>query len=133
VFSTVLTTAYNEPSQRSQIHQVRGWRNVRPREWRNEEAFVPRHNIAPHSNGVVMRRDESQDGGLSEDLVLQTMKWGLVPHWCKHEDKTLNTINARAENLATDGGMWASIKGRKRCVVIIRKNRNCMERYREVS
>ncbi|KAK7688484.1 hypothetical protein QCA50_008022 [Cerrena zonata] len=46
------------------------------------------------------------------------MKWGLVPHWSKEEDKTLKTINARSENLVEGGGMWASIKGRKRCVVV---------------
>jgi putative SOS response-associated peptidase YedK len=49
---------------------------------------------------------------------MQTMKWGLVPSWSKHEDKSLNTSNARAENLISDGGMWANIKGRKRCVVL---------------
>ncbi|KAH0579765.1 hypothetical protein H2248_002602 [Termitomyces sp. 'cryptogamus'] len=46
------------------------------------------------------------------------MKWGLVPHWSKHEDKTLSTTNARAENLVEGGGMWASIKGKKRCAVL---------------
>lgn len=48
---------------------------------------------------------------------MQTMKWGLIPHWAKVEDNTLNTINARAENLAEGGGMWGSIKGKKRCAV----------------
>jgi putative SOS response-associated peptidase YedK len=48
------------------------------------------------------------------------MKWGLVPHWSKHEDKTLSTTNARMENLAgIEGGtMWNSIKGKTRCAVI---------------
>jgi putative SOS response-associated peptidase YedK len=46
------------------------------------------------------------------------MKWGLVPHYSKFEDKNLNTTNARAENLAADGGMWASLKGPKRCAVV---------------
>jgi putative SOS response-associated peptidase YedK len=46
------------------------------------------------------------------------MKWGLVPHYSKFEDKNLNTTNARAENLAGDGGMWASLKGPKRCAVV---------------
>ncbi|TCD68996.1 hypothetical protein EIP91_009218 [Steccherinum ochraceum] len=48
---------------------------------------------------------------------MHTMKWGLVPHWAKHEDKTLNTTNARSENLVDGGGMWGSIKGRKRCAI----------------
>ena len=57
-----------------------------------------------------MRRSDQQ-------LVLQTMKWGLVPHWSKFEDSSLNTTNARAENLAEGGGMWASLRGSKRCVI----------------
>ena len=48
---------------------------------------------------------------------MQTMKWGLVPHWSKSEDKSLNTINARSENLVDGGGMWASIKGKNRCAI----------------
>jgi len=48
---------------------------------------------------------------------MQTMKWGLVPHWAKFEDKSLNTTNARSENLVEGGGMWGSIKGRKRCAI----------------
>lgn len=46
------------------------------------------------------------------------MRWGLVPHWSKAEPPTLNTINARGENLQEGGGMWGSVKGRKRCVVL---------------
>lgn len=49
---------------------------------------------------------------------MQSMRWGLVPHWSKAEPPTLNTINARAENLEEGGGMWGSVKGRKRCVVL---------------
>jgi len=48
---------------------------------------------------------------------MQTMKWGLVPHWSKFEDKSLNTTNARSENLVEGGSMWASIKGTKRCAI----------------
>lgn len=48
---------------------------------------------------------------------MQTMKWGLVPHWSKVEDKSLNTTNARSENLVAGGGMWGSIKGKQRCAI----------------
>jgi putative SOS response-associated peptidase YedK len=51
-------------------------------------------------------------------LVMRTMKWGVIPHWEKAEDSTLNTINARAESLMENSGMWTSIKGKKRCVVV---------------
>ena len=105
-------------------------------EWVDEEAFQPRFNIAPRSRSPVIRRrnhfdDRSAAATAAEDegkvaeteknlkgAVMHTMKWGLIPHWSKHEDIKLNTINAKGENLIDGGGMWASIKGRKRCVVV---------------
>lgn len=53
--------------------------------------------------------------------ILQTMKWGLIPSWTKRDPGyggMLKTINCRSEGLASSGGMWSSMKGRKRCVVI---------------
>ncbi|KAJ6542590.1 hypothetical protein B0H19DRAFT_303476 [Mycena capillaripes] len=83
-------------------------------EWERRDAFVPRYNIAPHTQSPVVRRRDSRNS----ELVMSSMKWGLVPHYSKFEDKTLNTTNARAENLAGEGGMWASLKGPKRCAVV---------------
>lgn len=85
---------------------------------------IYRYNIAPRTFAPVIRRRDpapSQQGDSStsdDELVMHTMKWGLVPHWSKHEDKTLSTTNARSENLVEGGGMWASIKGKKRCAVV---------------
>ncbi|EJD04916.1 DUF159-domain-containing protein [Fomitiporia mediterranea MF3/22] len=96
-------------------------------EWIDEDAFYPRYNVAPRSRSpVVRRRNRYDDRAASEEqgeteqkgTVMHTMKWGVVPHWSKHEDTNLNTINAKGENLTEGGGMWASIKGRKRCVVV---------------
>lgn len=52
-------------------------------------------------------------------MVLQSMRWGVVPRFHKHDDGALKTINARGENL-TDGtsGLWNGLKGRKRCIVV---------------
>jgi putative SOS response-associated peptidase YedK len=85
----------------------------------NEEEFVPRYNIAPRSQAPVIRRRDPvpSESGSQHSIILQTMKWGLVPHWSKFEDKSLNTTNARSENLVDGGGMWASIKGKKRCAI----------------
>lgn len=52
---------------------------------------------------------------------LQSMKWGLVPSWTSRNPdyKTvLKTINCRDDSLSRGGGMWASMKARKRCVVV---------------
>ncbi|KAH9837929.1 uncharacterized protein C8Q71DRAFT_755265 [Rhodofomes roseus] len=99
------------------IQEMHGY-NVHVGEWVGQDQFQPRHNIAPRSQAPVLRRREQGEDGSPDDLVLQTMRWGLVPHWSKHEDKTLSTTNARRENLVEGGGMWQSIKGKRRCAVV---------------
>lgn len=52
---------------------------------------------------------------------LQAMKWGLVPFWTKRNPDygtVMKTINARDDSLATKGGMWNTMKQKKRCIVI---------------
>lgn len=52
---------------------------------------------------------------------LQSMKWGLIPFWTKRNPDygaMMKTINCRSDSLSQTGGMWSSMKGRKRCVVI---------------
>ncbi|KAF7795134.1 hypothetical protein EIP86_006281 [Pleurotus ostreatoroseus] len=102
-----------------QIQALEGY-NVHMGEWIDQEQFHPRHNIAPRTQAPVIRRRQAgsapTDGNTSK-TVLHTMKWGLVPHWAKHEDNSMNTINARYEALIEGGGMWGSIKGRKRCAL----------------
>lgn len=52
---------------------------------------------------------------------LQSMKWGLIPFWTKRNPDyaaVMKTINCRDDSLAQSGGMWSSMKGRKRCVVV---------------
>ena len=52
---------------------------------------------------------------------LQSMKWGLVPFWTKRNPdygSVMKTINARDDSLASKGGMWNTMKQRKRCIVV---------------
>ncbi|KAG5948122.1 hypothetical protein E4U59_003453 [Claviceps monticola] len=52
---------------------------------------------------------------------LQAMKWGLVPFWTKRNpdyQTLMKTINCRDDSLSSPGGMWASMKNKKRCIVI---------------
>lgn len=52
---------------------------------------------------------------------LQSMKWGLIPFWTKRNPDygaMMKTINCRSDSLSQSGGMWSSMKGRKRCIVI---------------
>ena len=106
------------------------------------------YNFAPGYNGIVYRADvpdfgagphrghgedgnkkpaasaaregsEANDGGVR--YKLQAMKWGLIPFWTKHNPNyatMLKTINCRDDSLAAGGGMWNTMKARKRCVVL---------------
>ncbi len=99
------------------------------------------YNFAPGYFGVVYRADTPDFGaGPRRDTVhadnagssvtdgseqttyrLQSMKWGLVPSWSKRNPdyaSMLKTINCRSDSLLSPGGLWASMKSRKRCIVI---------------
>ncbi|RYP14153.1 hypothetical protein DL765_006561 [Monosporascus sp. GIB2] len=75
-----------------------------------------RHTGGAEESSVRQRRD----GGRTR-YKLQSMKWGLVPFWTKRNPDygtVMKTINCRDDSLAQAGGMWSSMKARKRCVVI---------------
>ncbi|KAH6617332.1 hypothetical protein F5144DRAFT_541425 [Chaetomium tenue] len=105
------------------------------------------YNFAPGYHGVVYRADVPDRGaGTSRPAhaprdtdttpttttdappaspptryKLQSMKWGLIPSWSKRNpdySSLLKTINCRSDSLAAPGGLWGSMKGRKRCVVV---------------
>lgn len=107
----------------------------------DDTIFQPTYNLAPGHRGIVLRpvaqkeqneKDRSRAGvtGQSNDkagasgqhtLQLQVMKWGLVPSWSRTSRDyatTLKTINCRADSLSTGVGLWAPLRGRKRCVVV---------------
>ncbi|KAF8331836.1 uncharacterized protein EI90DRAFT_888391 [Cantharellus anzutake] len=86
----------------------------------DENRFSGRYNIAPRSNIPVIRRESTppeDPHARMGSLILHTMKWGIVPHFTKH-DGSLNTINARSEHLM-DGtsALWNSLKSKKRALV----------------
>lgn len=67
--------------------------------------------------------DAADEAQLSREThyKLQSMKWGLIPFWTKRNPDygaMMKTINCRSDSLSQSGGMWSSMKGRKRCVVI---------------
>ena len=70
------------------------------------------------ADGASNSASTSTSAGSQPKYVMHTMKWGLVPSWSKHEDKSLSTTNARAENLVEGTGMWNSMRGKKRCAVV---------------
>ena len=69
-----------------------------------------RYNVAPTQNAPVVR---SEPNG---DLVLQMMRWGLVPSWAKDPGIGSRTINARSETAASLPAFRGAFKAR-RCLV----------------
>ena len=52
---------------------------------------------------------------------LQAARWGLIPFWTKRPPdyaSQMRTINCRDDSLAQSGGMWNTMKQRKRCIVV---------------
>ncbi|KAH6667007.1 hypothetical protein F5X68DRAFT_225267 [Plectosphaerella plurivora] len=100
------------------------------------EAPRQTYNFAPSYRGLVYRGEyrrsadaqdeggapnEAHSQGTAVSYKLQTMQWGLVPSWSKRNPNygsLMKTINCRDDSLSTHGGLWASIKGRKRCLVL---------------
>ena len=91
---------------------------------------------AANAVATACEHDSPSDGAQPDsapplEVVMQTMRWGLVPHFSKHEDGSLKTINARSETLIEEArGMWASIKGKKRCAVVCQ---GCVERCQSMA
>src|SRR5208283_1164204 len=56
------------------------------------QELPPRYNIAPQQTApvVAIRNNE---------IIVESMKWGLVPHWSKDGKIQFNTINAKSETL----------------------------------
>lgn len=95
------------------------------------------YNFAPGYIGVVYRADTADSGANADTNIdsakkpnainesqykLQAMKWGLIPFWTKRNPDyggMLKTINCRDDSLSTPGGMWSTMKARKRCIVIM--------------
>lgn len=97
------------------------------------------YNFAPGNHGLVYRADVPDSGAASQpqdkdktDTVdgaatketrykLQAMKWGLIPFWTKRQPdygNMMRTINCRDDSLSTSGGLWNTMKQRKRCIIV---------------
>lgn len=76
---------------------------------------APEPDAAAEADGAVVDKDGETH------YKLQSMKWGLIPFWTKRNPDyaaVMKTINCRDDSLAQTGGMWSSMKGRKRCIVV---------------
>jgi putative SOS response-associated peptidase YedK len=78
---------------------------------RDMPRFAPSYNVAPQSFQLVVRL--SSDGGRREAALL---RWGLVPSWAKDARIGLNTVNARAEEVAAKPAFRSALK-KRRCLI----------------
>lgn len=84
-------------------------------------ADTPDYGAGPAPDSVDANSQENHGGSKETNYKLQSMKWGLIPFWTKRNPdyaSMLKTINCRSDSLSTPGGMWATMKARKRCIVI---------------
>ena len=57
--------------------------------------------------------------GTKPAYKLDGLQWGLIPSWSKEPPTgPQHTINATCEKLFEGGGLWGSVRDKKRCVVI---------------
>ncbi|SPO21808.1 uncharacterized protein UTRI_01300_B [Ustilago trichophora] len=98
--------------------------------------YTPSHNVAPQTRCPVVRRELSWErerrlksvqhptkDDLKHQLIIQTMKWGLVPRFHKKPPsygEAYKTINARDDTiLSPQRSMWHSLLPAQRCVVFV--------------
>ncbi|XP_015892568.3 uncharacterized protein LOC107426796 isoform X2 [Ziziphus jujuba] len=85
----------------------------------NIDRYRPSYNVSPGSNLPVVRRaDGSSDGG--EDVVLECMKWGLIPSFTKKTEKPdhYKMFNARSESIG-EKASFRRLVPRSRCLVAV--------------
>jgi len=71
---------------------------------------TPRYNIAPSQMSAVVTSDNGSGN------KLQSMKWGLIPHWAKDASIGFKLINARSETVREKPSFRDAFK-KKRCLV----------------
>ena len=72
------------------------------------EAAIPRYNIAPTQEAVIVRNLDRR--------VLEMSRWGLVPSWAVDLSIGSRMINARSESVADKPAFRDSLRAR-RCLV----------------
>ena len=86
-----------------------------------EEPVVAEDGDAGDANKGTEGVSAHQEAPKETKYKLQAMKWGLVPFWTKRNPDygtVMKSINARDDSLAARGGMWNTMKQKKRCIVL---------------
>jgi len=75
----------------------------------NSNPFVRRYNVQPTTDVAVLRL-------LDGARLLESARWGLIPHWWKQDKPPTYSINARLEE-AAGKPMWRDPLRRTRCLM----------------
>jgi putative SOS response-associated peptidase YedK len=97
--------------RRADKQRIAEWMRTHNTNVFDDSYLSPSYNICPQSFQPVVRLDS--DTGRRE---LTIMRWGMLPSWSKDGEVTFNTINARAETIATSPVYRDAFK-KRRCLV----------------
>jgi putative SOS response-associated peptidase YedK len=89
--------------------KIKFWANLH----RPAPNLRPSYNIAPTQDLTVVRFDPE-----GAERVLETMRWGLIPAWCKDPKLAYSTFNARGESVDTKATFRDAWRVGRRCLVI---------------
>lgn len=82
------------------------------------EELTPNHNVAPTALIYALINTSLEVSGLdgSEQRILTSLRWGLVPSWAKDKSKAAGMINARSETLHQKPS-FKNLLSKHRCVI----------------
>ena len=93
---TGLQSSHVWPIRMADKQRIAEWMRVHNANVFDDTYLAPSYNIAPQTFQPVVRLDPE-----SGERELTFMRWGLMPFWSKDGTAAFNTINAKAETVAT--------------------------------
>jgi putative SOS response-associated peptidase YedK len=97
--------------RRADKQRIAEWFHTHNTDVFDDSYLSPSYNVAPQTFQPIVRLDPE-----SGERELTVMRWGLVPFWSKDGKSTFNTINAKAETVATSP-VYREPWKRRRCLV----------------
>lgn len=97
--------------RRADKQRITEWMQTHNTSVFDDSYLEPSYNICPQSFQPVVRLDPE-----TGERELTLMRWGLVPFWSKDGTAAFNTINAKAETVATSPTYREPWK-RRRCLI----------------